>query len=140
MDIMKNMIKKSILLFCLLFGIMFCVNAQTTKYYSTDFAYKVKNDYGQWSDWSKWESSRCLITISLDRNVINIYSEEPQEFDIYDSEGNVTDSDGESLILNCVDKNGLRCAVRLRVQNNGIFQLYVEYNDVIFVYCIEKRN
>ena len=93
MDIMKNMIKKSILLFCLLFGIMFCVNAQTTKYYSTDFAYKVKNDYGQWSDWSKWESSRCLITISLDRNVINIYSEEPQEFDIYDSEGNVTFSD-----------------------------------------------
>lgn len=49
-------------------------NAQTYKYYSTDFAYKTKDRYGYWSGWSDWEPSRCLVSISLDKNIINIYS------------------------------------------------------------------
>lgn len=83
--------------------------AQTYKYYSTDFAYKAKNDYGYWTEWSDWEESHCLITISLDRGVVNIYSPIPQEFDTYDDLGERYDNDGKSYTLCGVDSNGLRC-------------------------------
>ena len=134
---MKRIYLLSFLSIFLLFGDCF---AQTYKYYSTDFACKAKNEYGYWTEWSDWEASHCLVTISLDRNVVNIYSPIPQEFDIYDNLGESYDSDGQSLTLCGVDTDGLRCHIRLRKQNNGVLQLYIEYNDVILVYCLTERN
>ncbi len=133
---------KKAFIFMLVITFAFTVdtNAQTYKYYSTDFAYKTKDRYGYWSGWSDWEPSRCLVSISLDRNIINIYSDTPQEFDIYDEVGNSEDDEGTSIILRCIDANGLRCHIKLRRQNNGILQLYIEYNDLIYVYCLEERN
>ena len=127
--------------FVLLFGVIGEVEAQTYKFYSTDFAYKAKSDYGYWSDWSDWEPSHCLVTISLDRDVINIYSPSPQEFDVYDYRGESEDrSGGSTLELACVDQDGLRCTIRLRVQEDSTPQLYVDYNNVMYVYCLEYRN
>ena len=125
----------------LLFGLIGSVEAQTYKFYSTDFAIKYKTDRGYWSDWSEWKSSHCLVTISLDRDVINIYSPSPQEFDVYDNRGVSEDrSGGSTLELACVDQDGLRCSIRLRVQDDNTPQLYVDYNDVMYVYCLETRN
>ena len=132
--------RKLVVFMFLLLGAMLELNAQTYKYYSTDFAIKVKNDYGYWGEWSDWEPSKCLVVFSFDRRVITIYSEEPQEFDMYDMEEAVKDDSGESITLSCVDKNGLRCSTIFRRQDNGVLQLYVEYNDVKYVYCLEERN
>lgn len=130
--------KKFILACLFLTALISSSFAQSYKYYSTEFAYKVKNDYGTWSEWSDWVSSHCLITINLDRNVINIYSDEPQEYDIYDYDDSFIDDrdGGQSLTLKCVDRDALRCQIRLRVQTNSQLQLYVDYNDVMFVYNI----
>ena len=132
--------KKFIFIFILILGFAISSTAQTYKYYSTSFAYKTKNTYGYWSDWSNWDKSHCLITISLDRNVVNIYSDTHQEFDIYDNGGKSDDEDGSTLTLHCVDKQGLRCGIRLRKQNNGVLQMYIDYNDLMYVYCLDKRN
>ena len=114
--------------------------AQNYKYMSTDFAYKVLKSNGYWSEWSDWEDSHCLININLDREEVNIYSDEPQEFTIYDSSNTKLDANGgKQLKLKCVDSDGLRCVVRLRVQSDGQMQLYVDYNDLMYVYCIEER-
>ena len=129
---------KKAFIFTLIFVLGFIANstAETHKYYSTEFACKIKKSNGYWGEWSDWEESHCLICISLDRNVINIYSNEPQEFDIYDDdEGISEDENGSSLTLRCIDKDGLRCGIRLRKQNDGVLQLYVEYNNIIYVYC-----
>ncbi|MBQ8492807.1 MAG: hypothetical protein IJ464_00785 [Alistipes sp.] len=133
--------KKFIFILCAVFGIVWNADAQTYKFYSTDFAYRAQDDYGRWSDWSDWEETRCLVTISIDRDVINIYSDTPQEFDIYEYVGEEVDADGgESLEYKCVDANGLRCHIRLRAQSDGTLQLYVDYSDVSYVYCIVERN
>lgn len=96
---------------------------------------------GYWTEWSDWESSHMLVVISMDRQVINIYSEELQEYDIYEYIGEESDSGGgRSLKFNCVDRDGLRCQVRIRVMSDGQQQLYVDYSDVIFVYGIEEKN
>lgn len=133
---------KKALAFTLLFafGFIMSTKAQTYKYYTTDFSYKAKDAYGYWSRWSEWEETRCLVSISLDRNIINIYSDTPQEFDIYDVVGESEDSDGISFTVRCIDTDGLRCLVKIRRQNNGILQLYIEYNDLIYVYCLEERG
>ena len=132
--------KKVLLSVLLVFGTILCTNAETYKFYSTDFAYKIKDSEGYWGEWSDWEKSHCLITISTDRNVINIYSQNPQEFDIYETVGESSDDEGESIEFKCVDTNGLRCHIRLRKQKNKVLQMYVDYNDIILVYCIEERN
>ena len=81
-----------------------------------------------------------LVVINLDRNIINIYSEERQDYDIYEYLGEESDSDGgNSLKLNCVNKDGLRCQVRLRIQSDGSKQLYVDFNDMMWVYGLRDR-
>lgn len=81
-----------------------------------------------------------LVVLSLDRNIINIYSDEMQEYDIYDYAGEEhDDSGGSSIKFNCVNKDGLRCQIRLRVQSDGSKQLYVDFSDCILVYGLDER-
>lgn len=127
---------------CLIFILLFLtviVKAQTYKYYTNSFAYKYYDNY-RWTDWSDWEDSHMLVVISLDRNIINIYSETMQEYDIYEYNGEEKDRDGgTSLLFNCVNKDGLRCQVRVRVQSDGSKQLYIDFNDFMCVYGLEER-
>ena len=129
----------------LILSCLFCMSAfdaiaQNYKFMSTDFAVKVKQDNGYWSDWSDWQESHCLININLDREEVNIYSKEPQEFTIYSVMDSEIDSDGgEQFKMKCVDGEGLRCTIRLRVQSDGQKQLYVDYSDLMYVYCIEAK-
>lgn len=137
---MENISMKKFL--CVLFfsSITCILTAQTYKYNTTSFAYKqVVNGY--WTEWSDWEPSHMLVVISLDREVINIYSDLMQEYDIYEYNGEESDPDGgKSLKFNCVNQDGLRCQIRIRVQSDGSKQLYVDFNDVMFVYGIEEKN
>lgn len=116
------------------------VSADILKLQATSLAYKSANDYGVWSEWSDWESCSILVVINTDQDRINIYSSTPQEYDIYDYEGESHDRDGGTTnTLKCIDANGLRCEMRLRQQRNGSWQLYVDYNDFMFVYNIERK-
>ena len=130
--------KKLLFILILIFSIC-AVKAQTYKYYTTCFAYKYYENYG-WTDWSEWERSHMLVVISTDRNIINIYSDKIQEYDIYEYTGEESDDDGgSSFLFQCVNKDGLRCQVRLRVQSDGSKQLYVDFNDAMWVYGLEER-
>ena len=130
--------KKIFFLLILIFSIC-SIKAQTYKYYTTSFAYKYYEN-NRWTDWSDWERCRMLVVISVDRNLINIYSDTMQEYDIYEYNGEEEDKDGgTSLLFKCVNADGLRCQVRLRVQSDGSKQLYVDFNDCILVYGLEER-
>lgn len=130
--------KKLLFILILIFSIC-AVKAQTYKYYTTCFAYKYYENY-RWTDWSEWERSHMLVVISTDRNIINIYSDKIQEYDIYEYTGEENDDDGgSSFLFQCVNKDGLRCQVRLRVQSDGSKQLYVDFNDAMWVYGLEER-
>jgi hypothetical protein len=96
------------------------------------------NEY-KWGDWDDWEEANVLITIDTDEDRITIYSSERQVYDIAENEGESTDEDGdETLSLYCVDQDGIRCGVRLVFLNsrNGDIHLYVDYNDVSWVYDV----
>lgn len=112
---------------------------QVYKLKSTSVAFKHKiNDY-RWSDWSEWEETTVLVTIDLNKDRITIYSKETQIYDVAENEGEKYDSDGDkTLSLYCVDKDGLTCRIRLVKLNSqgGRNQLYVDYNDMKWVYNV----
>lgn len=116
------------------------LKAQVYKYQTYCFSYKTKSDYGVWSNWSEWEDSDMLVVINLDKERFTIYSTEIQEYDIYEYEGDEDDRyGGETASFKCVDSHGLRCGVRLRTQADGQLQLYIDYNDMRWVYGIVRR-
>ena len=118
----------------------FEVKAQTYKYQTYKFSLATKDRYGVWSDWSDWEDSDVLVVFNGDKDRITIYSEKIQEYDIYENNGREKDEyGGTSASFRCVDDNGLRCGIRLRAKSDGILQLYVDYNDMMWVYEIRKR-
>lgn len=82
--------KKIIALIILLISVC-SLSAQTYKYYTNSFAYKYYEN-NRWTDWSDWERSHVLVVISIDRNIINIYSETMQEYDIYEYTGEEKDN------------------------------------------------
>lgn len=134
--------KKLLLVLLLVIGIATTAEAQVAKYKATDVAFKYQNDNGYWSDWSDWQKVNILIVLNLNNSTVQIYSSETQEFDILN---NVSDwhSDGgggQQFEVSCVDKDGKRCNMRFRKQNDGQLQLYVDYRDFMYVYSIELRE
>ena len=117
-------------------------SAQTYKFMTQQFAFKYYDEQRyRWTDWSDWESSNMLVVISLDRSVISIYSQKTQEYDIVEYQGEEDDRDGgTSVKFLCVNEDGLRCNIRLRVQSDGQKQLYVDFNDMMWVYSIVNKN
>lgn len=116
------------------------LKAQTYKFQTYCFSYATKDRFGRWSEWSAWEDSDMLVVINEDKDRITIYSNEIQEYDIYEYDGNNKDTyGGTSASFRCVDDNGLRCGIRLRARSDGTLQLYVDYNDTMWVYGIRKR-
>lgn len=133
---MKKFLTLSAAILC---SLVVC-SAEVLKLQATSFAYKSQNDYGYWSDWSDWERSSCLIVINGDNDRIDIYSSVPQEYDIYDYEGESSDLEGGTqYTFKCVDDDGLRCSVRFRIQSNGDAQLYVDYSNAIWVYNVVQK-
>ena len=118
----------------------FQVEAQVRKFYTTDFSYKYYDGY-RWSDWSEWDESSMLVVINFNKDLITIYSNEIQEFDIVEHlDSYDDDSGGSNIKFLCVNEEGSRCHIRLRIQSDGGKQLYVDYNDFMYVYNIVAKD
>ena len=99
---------------------------------------KFKTDDNRWGDWSDWESTSVLIVVDDSR--ITVYSKEKQVYDVIENEGKKTDIDGDDVwSYFCINEDGARCRVRLirRNSQNGEAQLYVDFNDMKWVYNLE---
>lgn len=130
--------KKFLVLFFIAF-ISLGVNAEVYKYKSESFSYKTLDNYGYWSEWSDWVNSSVLVVVDIDKDVIRIYSEEPQEFDILYAEDTYDSEYNAMLMCQCVDADGVECQLRIRANTDGTLQLYVDYSNIMYVYNIYKR-
>jgi hypothetical protein len=135
--------QKQIILFTLFFiGFTSLSSAQVIKVKADAISIKTKDEYtGRWSDWSKWEEVNILITIDSDKDRIKIFSKIEQVYDIIQDFGESYDKDGDKTWkLLCVNEDGLRCYVRLvkLYSQNGEGQLYVDFNDMMWVYNIHS--
>ena len=130
--------KKFLVFTLLLFASVFASHAyaEVTKLKAYSFSARSTDRYGNWSDWTDWSDCNILV-VSDDDSRVKIYSEETQEYDIISSEEEVSDHQGGTVTeYHCIDKDGLRCSLRLRVEKNDNIQLYVDYNDISLVYNV----
>lgn len=111
------------------------INAQTYNYRAKEFAYKYVNDYGKWTSWSDWYESNVKITINYSEDVIVIHTDTPQIYVVYKYNGTKKDDKGgvqaEFLVI---DQDYDKGAVRLRIEDNGNSQIYIDFADVMWVY------
>lgn len=115
---------------------LFCLSAsaQTYRYRASSYAFGERNSYGN-IVWDEWEDCNVIITIDLDRDFIKVYSKREQNYVIVHCGDEYTDnSRGKSVDMTAVDEEGIECTVRLRVQDDGVIQLYAFYNNIAWVY------
>lgn len=132
--------KKIIVILILLFGAFLTPNcdAQTYYYKTYQFAIKYRNN-GVWGDWSGWERSNMTLKIDLDEDLIIIYSEKKQIYSVVENLGSyIDDSGGKQIKFYVIDQDGDNGYVRLRVEKNGNQQLYVDFNNVMWVYNVRQ--
>lgn len=131
---------KKILAICLLIVIGFATSANAVVYKAKSFAikeaiidlYGINRGWGEWSDWFKTDIN---IFIDTHNKEVVIYSDEKQWFKITAVGDNYKDNNGGSqFAMSCYDKNNQKCLIRIRVDPDGDLQLYVEYNNLMYVY------
>lgn len=96
-------------------------------------------EYGRWSHWSAWQDTNILIVFHFDTDRINIYSNSPQEFDIYDSASKYDVDGDEYYLLKCIDQDGVNCEIRLYINSSGASQIYCDYSNIMYVYNYYKK-
>lgn len=127
------------LLIILAFLGIFTSSKASDVYIAYQVAIKVyDSSTGYWTPWTDWES--CNTRIEASNNGIVIYSPEIQAYSAV-SKGSTyyDDSGGYNSAYNCVDINNKRCVLRLRKQTDGAFQIYIEYNDAMWVYNVRAN-
>lgn len=103
------------------------------------YAYKYKTEYGYWTNWTDWIGCDVYIKFELDDDVIVIYSNRRQIYAVYSYDGTSTDGGGGVYSsFKVLDQDRDRGVIRLRIEDNGNSQLYVDFADVMWVYNVRK--
>lgn len=134
------MMKK--LLFLTLFVLStITISAQVYTYRTYQYAFKKVNSYGNWTSWSDWQKSDMAMTINFNTDIVTIYSPKTQIYHITEFVRNFTDnSGGKQVEFRFIDQDGDRGAMRLRIETNGNSQVYIEFNNIMWVYTVRRTN
>lgn len=133
-----------ILLAIFTFSVTNCF-AQVQWYTTTSVAIKYRryDNYYQkyiWTKWSDWEKCRCDVKFDLDKDLIIIYSSKIQIYKIISLENPPYDPTGTQSKFRVVDNEGDYGTLRLRIENNGNSQIYVDFADVMWVYNVVREQ
>lgn len=129
------------ILIIIMFG-LFCIGAiqaQTQWFKATEFAARVVNN-GYWTKWSNWESVDINIKFDLSNDLIIIYSQETQIYKVLEQVKSSYDSNGTQAKFRVIDQDYDEGFLRLRVENNGNSQIYVDYADISWVYNVVRTR
>lgn len=109
--------------------------AQNTMWFQA-FSFAAKPSYS--STWSDWEDSDVKICFDLYNQSITIYSAQLQQYKVIQQVQAPYDPTGLQERYYVRAQNGYFYYIRLRIENNGNSQLYVDANDGSIVYNVIK--
>lgn len=137
--------KKYLIMLLMAFAFATTTNAQNVQWYKTT-AYSIKklntDAYGNesWGKWSDWEDSDMRVKFDLVNDVITIYSPKTQVYRVIRVEDPPYDSTGRQVKFKVIDQDGDYGYVRLRIENNGNSQIYVDFRNVSWVYNVKRTS
>ena len=114
----------------------FAQNSNILWFRTTEFALMYTDDYGRWSDWSDWEKSNMKIKFDLENEQITIYSPNRQVYYLLEELEQPSDSGGKQIKFSFIDQDEDYGSFRIRKQNNGTIQFYVDFSNVRWVYNV----
>lgn len=133
--------KKIIFTIILLFSFLTSF-AQIQWYRATSFA--MANVYNGRYVWGDWEKSNVNICFNLGTDVITIYSPRTQTYRIYGTYNNgkaySDNSGGRNVKFYVIDQDYDKGELRLRVESNGNSQIYIDFNNIAFVYNVVRTQ
>lgn len=104
-------------------------------YQTTQFAYKL-----QGRDWSDWYDSKITIKFIMNQDKIIIYSDDPQIYRVIATLDPPYDPSGQTVKFRVIDQDGDYGYLRLRLENNGNSQIYIDFNDISWVYNVIRTK
>ena len=104
---------------------------------TTEFAWKQK-EYGVWSDWTDWEKSNMKVKFDLNRDQIVIFSPNIQIYNVLSIEEPPYDPNGQQVKYRVIDQDDDFGYIRLRIENNGNSQIYVDFANIKWVYNVVR--
>lgn len=115
-------------------------NAQNQYYRAFQYASHFKFN-GVWGSWSDWIDCSVPIALDLTNDVIYIYSNKTQRYNVISYDGKYTDSSGgQNVRFSVIDQDYDRGQVRLRIETNGNSQIYGEFADCAWVYNARRTQ
>lgn len=117
----------------------FSLNAKSLWFraYKYSVKYKTEANRNNQTGWSEWYQCDVPIEFMMDDDVIVIYSNKTQMYAIYEDMGTYNDRDGgKQQGYYVIDQDLDKGTIRLRITKDGTSQIYVDFNDVGWVYNV----
>lgn len=128
--------KKFILV--IMFGLLHFGIAQAQQiqwYKATEFAYKIGNN-----NWSDWEKVSINIKFDLSNDLVYIYSNKTQIYKVVRQLSSPYDNSGTQIRYQVIDQDGDTGHLRLRIENSGNSQIYIDFADISWVYNVKRTR
>lgn len=128
---------KKLLITFLLFTIGIIASYSQVQWYrTTAYSHRYQTSSGYWTGWSDWEDSNMKMKIDLGNDIVVIYSPRVQTYKVIETMDPPYDSSGKQIKFKVIDQDGDIGFIRLRIQNTGRSQFYVDFSNVSWVYNV----
>lgn len=116
------------LLFILM--LLFTTTLSYSQTYYTDYMSRMIKVDSCWTDWTDWE--QCFTEVNINDSTISIY--DVQEYTILEIVDIEEDDCSRTIHYRVAYNKDDIIFIRFRKQRNGVKQLYLDYEKVIYVY------
>ena len=133
---------KKFLLIVLMAVISITASAESLWFTGYSYAIKYKTEYNRNNSagWSSFQKCNVLIEFKMDDDIIIIYSNKTQIYAIYEDAGEYNDnSGGKQKGFYVLDQDYDKGMIRLRIARDGTSQIYIDFNDVGWVYNVIRK-
>ena len=133
---------KKFLLVILVAVISFTASANSLWFRAYSYAIKYKNEYNRNNSqgWSSFQKCNVDIEFKMDDDFIVIYSNKTQIYGIYEDAGEYNDnSGGKQKGFYVIDQDYDKGMIRLRIAKDGTSQIYIDFDDVGWVYNVVRK-
>ena len=127
-----------LLIVCLFLSFGSVASAQPIRFKTSSVSFTDKKDNGTWNEWSDFLDANVLISLDAKKDLITINSSEVQSFRIK-AYGEITDNEDVNIVpFECVDNKFSKCTIFIitKKKENNRMQIYINYNEVKFVYNV----
>lgn len=116
--------------FLFILMLLFTTTLSYSQTYYTDYMSRMIKVDSCWTDWTDWE--QCFTEIEITKDSIVVYDEDV--YIIHEQLEDEIEENSVTSIYKAINKKGDRVQIRLRIQCNGIKQLYIDFKNKIWVY------